>query len=72
MGRRKRKRLPVAGDHAGDFERQQIRGKPALVRQDAERAVAAALDDLQNDAQHPYARGSCVNCGAIHVAWSEY
>ena len=37
-----------------------------------QRMANAALDHLQDTAEHPYARGTCINCGAVHVAWSEY
>ena len=34
--------------------------------------VEAALVHVGGPGEVPYARGTCVNCGAVHVAWSEY
>ena len=47
MANRKGKRPPAPVDHAGDFERQSIRGELVALRQDAERAVAAVREDLR-------------------------
>lgn len=32
----------------------------------------AAMNHVAGANELPYARGTCTNCGAIHVAWSEY
>lgn len=37
-----------------------------------QRMCGAVLDHLQDSAEHPYTRGTYTNCGAVHVAWSEY
>ena len=34
--------------------------------------LVAAIAHLAGPEEVPYARGTCVNCGAVHVAWSEY
>ena len=33
---------------------------------------AAALAHIEGGGDVPYALGTCVNCGAVQVAWSEY
>ena len=33
---------------------------------------AAAMVHLDGLGEVPYARGTCIACGAVHVAWSEY
>ena len=34
--------------------------------------IEAVLEHLGGTAERPYAMGRCVNCGAVHVGWSEY
>ena len=34
--------------------------------------LAAALAHVVGGRATPYARGACTECGAVHVAWSEY
>ena len=34
--------------------------------------VEAVLGHLEGAGERPYALGQCVECGAVHVAWSEY
>ena len=34
--------------------------------------VQAVCDHMQGPGDDPYARGRCINCGAVQVAWSEY
>ena len=38
----------------------------------AEISTAAAVAHVDGDAQVPYARGNCCDCGAVQVAWTEY
>lgn len=42
----------------------------------SEREIAeifnAAVEHHKGPGNVPYARGTCTNCGAVHVAWSEY
>ena len=33
---------------------------------------AARVAHVDGDAQAPYARGTCSNCGVIHVAWRKH
>ena len=33
--------------------------------------IYAAVAHVDGDAQVPYARGTCSNCGAVQVAWRE-
>ena len=47
MANRKGNRPPVPVDHAGDFQRRQIRNELVALRQDAVRAVASAREDLR-------------------------
>ena len=41
-------------------------------RQEIGEIFAAAVVHLDGPDERPYAMGTCVNCGAVHVAWSEY
>ena len=34
--------------------------------------LTAAMAHLGGPGDVPYARGTCTECGAVHVAWSEY
>ena len=34
--------------------------------------LAAAVAHIGGGGDVPYARGTCTECGAVHVAWSEY
>ena len=34
--------------------------------------LAAAVAHVGGGSAVPYARGTCTECGAVHVAWSEY
>ena len=34
--------------------------------------MSAALTNVDGPGEVPYARGTCIACGAVHVAWSEY
>ena len=34
--------------------------------------LAAAMAHVGGGSDVPYARGTCIKCGAVHVAWSEY
>ena len=34
--------------------------------------MVAALAHVGGPGEFPYARGTCIACGAVHVAWSEY
>lgn len=34
--------------------------------------LVAAIDHIGGGSAVPYARGTCTECGAVHVAWSEY
>ena len=41
-------------------------------REENREILAAAMAHIDGGGEVPYARGTCVNCGAVHVAWSEY
>ena len=34
--------------------------------------LAAAVAHVGGGSAVPYAHGTCINCGAVHVAWSKY
>ena len=41
-------------------------------REEIGEIFAAAVVHLDGPSERPYAMGTCVNCGAVQVAWSEY
>ena len=41
-------------------------------REEIGEIFAAAVVHLDGPGERPYAMGTCVNCGAVQVAWSEY
>ena len=43
-----------------------------FVESEIREMMAAVLAHLEGPSDVPYARGTCVNCNAVHVAWSEY
>ena len=43
-----------------------------FTREEAQQMFAAAVAHFEGPSDVPYARGTCVNCNAVHVAWSEY
>ena len=46
--------------------------KDGFTREEIGEMLAAALVHLEGPGEVPYARGTCINCGAVHIAWSEY
>ncbi len=41
-------------------------------REEMAEIYVAAVAHVDGDPRVPYARGTCSNCGAVQVAWSEY
>ena len=41
-----------------------------ILEEHAEFNPAVRMGFIEGD--HPYARGTCTNCGAVHLAWTEY
>lgn len=40
--------------------------------QEIREIFAAAIEHVDGDPRVPYARGTCSNCAAVIIAWSEY
>ena len=47
-------------------------GKDGFTGEWIQEMFTAALTHLGGPGEVPYARCTCINCGAVHVAWSEY
>ena len=43
-----------------------------FTREEIGEMFSATLAHLEGPGEVPYARGTCIKCGAVHVAWSEY